>query len=126
MTNLQVRADVFPATITITDTDGAITTYEKARVIATLDHIYVFQDAQPKPAIVFEDRLTSYTPPTPATRVRKAAQLLDRRALFETDDYQGSFQRMNNCGCGSRLKNASLASLFPENLAAASSTEDSA
>lgn len=127
MANLQLRADVFPSTIHITDAEGNESVYDKARVIVTLDHVYVFQDGTPRPQVVFEDRLTSYTPPVPATRVKKAAQLLDRSARFETEDgFNASFLRAGGCGCGSKLKTASLASLFPDSLAAASSTGDTA
>ena len=112
----QIRADIFPAKIQLTNPDDTITEVEKARIVVTLDHVYVFVDGQPAPSIVFEDRLTSYTPPLPSTRVRNATQLLDRSAIFETEDgYTGKFLRMGGCGCGSRLKNMSLTNLMPEN-----------
>lgn len=116
MPSSQIRVDVFPAVLTLKGEDGEPATYDKARVIITLDHVYVFQDASPNPEIVFEDRLTSYTPPIPATRVRKASQLLERYAVFETEDgYNGSFLRSGSCGCGSRLKNVSASTLLPDN-----------
>ena len=126
MTNFQVRADVFPAVVYLTDTEtGEETTIEKARVILTLDHLFVFQDAQPAPQIVFEDRLNSYTPPIPATRVRKPAELMKSYAEFETESASGKFQRSSGCGCGSRLKNASLTSIMPNGgIAQAASTKD--
>lgn len=113
---MQTRADVFPARITLTDPEGNESYLEKVRIVVTLDHVYVFQDENPRPVIAFEDRLTSYTPPTPSTRVRKSHQLLDRSAKFETEDgYSASFLRMSGCGCGSRMKNMSLSKLFPSN-----------
>ena len=126
MPNQQIRADIFPANLTLTK-DGEEIRHDKARIVLTLDHVYVFQDGTPKPYIVFEDRLTSYTPPVPATRVRKAAQLLDRTATFETEDgYEGRFLKTGGCGCGSRLKTASLASLMPnQSVPQAVSTKDS-
>ena len=127
MTNYQIRADVFPATVHLTDPEtGEETVLEKTRVILTLDHIFIYQDDNPAPKIVFEDRLNSYTPPIPATRVRKPAELLKRYAEFETESANGKFQRASGCGCGSRLKNASLASLMPNGgIAQAASTRDS-
>lgn len=132
MTSYQVRVDLFPAIINITTpadglTEPETTTYEKARVVLTLDHMFVYLDGQPKPELVFEDTLVSYTPPLPATRVRKASQLLDRSAQFETGDgYTGSFLRMSSCGCGSRLKNMSLQDLLPnQEVAQIASTHDS-
>lgn len=126
MTSYQIRADVFPTIVTITSSDGEVTTYDKTRIIITLDHVFVFRDAQPQPEIVFEDRLTSYTPPVPATRVRKATQLLNRTAFLETEDeYKLSFIKMGSCGCGSRLKTAQLSSLLPNNqIGQAVSTHD--
>lgn len=123
---MQTRADIFPAKITIIDSEGKETYYEKVRIVVTLDHVYVFRDENPAPVVAFEDRLTSYTPPVPSTRVRKAHQLLDRSAKFETEDgYSGSFLRMSGCGCGSRMKNMSLSKLFPSNpLPQAVSTSD--
>lgn len=125
----QLRADVFPVVFTATAPDGKTLSFDKARVILTLDHVYVFQDAQPTPAIVFDDRLTSYTPPVKATRVKRAQDLLNRQATFETEDgYTGSFYRMSGCGCGSRLKNANVSSLLPDTNSAtsAASTKDQA
>lgn len=113
-TNYSLRADVFPASLTLTSPDGTEVIHNKVRIILTLDHVYVFRDASPNFETVFEDRLTTYTPPTPATRVRKAAELLDRSAKFTTEDgYSASFLRAGGCGCGSRLKTASLATLLP-------------
>lgn len=125
MPNYQIRADIFPVNLELTKGEET-TRYEKARIVLTLDHVYVFQDATPKPTVVFEDRLTSYTPPVPATRVRKASQLNDRTARFETEDgYSASFIKSGGCGCGSRLKTASLDSLMPnESVAQAASTQD--
>ena len=115
MANYQIRSDVYPAAVTLTSEDGTETQYEKVRIIVTLDHVYVFRDAQPAPEIVFEDRLVSYTPPIPATRVRRAAQLLNRSATFETaDEMSGEFIKMGGCGCGSRLKTISLTNLLPD------------
>lgn len=129
MSNYQVRADVFPATLTLTssDPDSAPTVYDKVRVILTLDHIYVFQDASPKPKLVFEDRLTTYTPPLPSTRVRKASQLLDRSAKLTTEEgYSASFLKTGGCGCGSRLKTTPVSSLLPTSpISQAASSNDS-
>lgn len=133
MTSYQVRVDVFPAVITLNpppateeDPMPQAKTYEKARVVLTLDHMFVYLDGQPKPELVFEDSLVSYSPPLPATRVRKASQLLDRSAQFETGEgYTGSFVRMSACGCGSRLKNMSLQDLLPnQEVAQIASTQD--
>lgn len=128
MTSYQVRADIFPANLLLTKSDGEEKTFDKVRIVITLDHVYVFQDDHPKPSIVFEDRLTSYTPPVRATRVRKATELLDRTAQFETEDgYSAKFLRTGGCGCGSRLKTAKLDSLLPDNtMTSAASTGDSA
>jgi hypothetical protein len=122
----QIRADIFPVNLELTKDDEVIQ-YDKARVILTLDHVYVFQDATPKPTVVFEDRLTSYTPPVPQTRVRKASQLLDRTAQFSTEDgYNARFVKTGGCGCGSRLKTASLDSIMPnDSIAQAASSNDS-
>ena len=126
MPSYQIRADIFPVNLELTK-DGEVTQYDKARVVLTLDHVYVFQDATPKPAVVFEDRLTSYTPPVPQTRVRKASQLYDRTAQFSTEEgYDGKFIKTGGCGCGSRLKTASLDSIMPnDSIAQAASTNDS-
>lgn len=126
MPSYQIRADIFPVNLELTKDDEVIR-YDKARIVLTLDHVYVFQDASPKPAVVFEDRLTSYTPPVAATRVRKATQLLDRTAQFATEDgYTAQFIKTGGCGCGSRLKTASLDSLMPnDSIAQAASTADS-
>lgn len=126
MTNYQVRVDLYPATLRLTNESGEERTLDKVRIVMTLDHVFVFQDANPKPAIVFEDRLNSYTPPTPATRVRKASDLLNRYAEFETADGTiGTFQKMSGCGCGSRLKTASLQSIMPnDEIAQAASKND--
>lgn len=126
MPNYQIRADLFPVNLTLTK-DGEETRYDKARIVLTLDHVYVFQDATPKPTVVFEDRLTSYTPPVPSTRVRKTAQLYDRTAQFETEDgYTAAFIKTGGCGCGSRLKTASLDSIMPnDSIAQAASSNDS-
>jgi hypothetical protein len=126
--NHQIRTDMFPAVVNLIDPEtGESSIHDKCRVILTLDAMYVFQDAgSSTPTRIFEDRLVSYTPPTPATRVRKAYELLDRSAHFETaDGYTGTFMRASGCGCGSRLKTSTLATLFPDELAAASSTKDS-
>lgn len=125
----QIRADVFPVVITLTnEAENDEITIEKARVIVTLDHVYIFQDANPTPAIVFEDRLTSYTPPIPATRVRRAADLQNNFATFETEDgFTAKFQRMSSCGCGSRLKRARIDDLLTNgSIPQAASTGDSA
>lgn len=125
----QLRADVFPVVFTATHPDGTTSSFDKARVVLTLDHVYVFQDAQPQPALVFDDRLTSYTPPIKATRVKRAQDLVNRQATFETEDgYTGSFYRMSGCGCGSRLKNARVESLLPDtnSITGAASTKDEA
>lgn len=116
MPNLQVRADVFPATVRIIENDDADhpRVIDKARVVITLDHVYIFLDAVPEFETAFEDRLTSYTPPVRPTRVRHASQLNNRYATLETEDgYTITFQRMSSCGCGSRLKTASLTTLLP-------------
>ncbi len=128
MPNTQTRADIYPTNLSITLND-TVTTYEKARIILTLDHVYVFLDQPTGPAMVFNDRLTSYTPPLPPTRVRKAHQLYDRTARFETEDgYQGEFLKAGGCGCGSRLKNFPISELLPDSpssIAQAASTNDS-
>ncbi len=126
MPSYQIRADIFPVNLELTK-DGEVTQYDKARIVLTLDHVYVFQDATPKPTVVFEDRLTSYTPPVPQTRVRKASQLLDRTAQFATEDgYTARFVKTGGCGCGSRLKTASLDSIMPnDSIAQAASSNDS-
>lgn len=114
MTNYSLRADIFPARITLMNPDGSETIHNKVRIILTLDHVYVFADGSPQFETVFEDRLTTYTPPTPATRVRKANELLDRSAKFTTEDgYSASFLRTGGCGCGSKLKTAPLSTLLP-------------
>lgn len=115
MPNYQIRADVFPASVRLQKQgEEAFEVIDKARVIITLDHVYVFLDGMPEFKTAFSDRLTSYTPPIPATRVRKAVDLLNRNALIETEDgYDVQFQRMSSCGCGSRLKNARLEALLP-------------
>lgn len=128
MANLQIRTDMFPALVRLIDpSSGEAVVHDKCRVILTLDHMYVFQDAGAKaPSRIFEDRLTSYTPPVPAPRVRKAFDLMDRSAKFETEDgFTGTFVRASGCGCGSRLKTATLQTLFPDELAGAASTKDS-
>lgn len=125
MPNYQIRADIFPVNLTLVK-DGEETQFEKARVVLTLDHVYVFQDATPKPTVVFEDRLTSYSPPVPVTRVRKTSQLYDRTARFSTEEgYDAAFIKTGGCGCGSRLKTASLDSIMPnDSIAQAASTQD--
>lgn len=127
MANYQVRTDLYPVIVRVDPGTEQEQVFDKARIVITLDHLYIFQDDQPVPSIVFEDRLTSYTPPVPATRVRKASQLLDRSAKFETEDgHQGVFMKHGGCGCGSRLKNMSLSTLLPESpLDQAVSTNDS-
>ena len=126
MPSTQIRADVLPSIVTVTADDGTVTTYEKARVIVTLDHAYVFMDGHPAPTTVFEDRMVSYTPPIPPTRVRKAAQLLDRHALLETDGgHTVKFSKQSNCGCGMRLKHMKISKLLPDNMIPqAASTHD--
>ncbi len=124
MPNIQIRTDMFPAVVNVIDADGKSTIYDKARVILTLDHMYVFQDANPTPAVVFEDRLISYNPPISPTKAKTPEELYERFARFETEDFSGTFMRASGCGCGSRLKTATLATLFPEELAAAVSTKD--
>jgi hypothetical protein len=130
MPNYQMRADVFPASVRIKETakpDEDAKVIDKARVIITLDHVYVFLDGVPEFETAFEDRLTSYTPPVKATRVKNAAQLLNRYATLETEDgYTVTFQRMSSCGCGSRLKNARLETLLPTTaIGQAASSNDS-
>ena len=125
---VQLRADIFPVVITLfNEEDQDEITIEKARVLITLDHVYIFQDSQPTPRLVFEDRLTSYTPPPKATRV-KAADLNNRFATFDTEDgFTAKFQRMSSCGCGSRLKRASIDDLLNNgSITQAASTGDSA
>lgn len=114
MPNYQIRADVFPATVKIAQDGNEDRFVDKARVIITLDNVYIFLDGVPEFEKVFDDRLTSYTPPVKATRVRKAVDLLNRNAIIETEDgCTVTFQRMSSCGCGSRLKNARLETLLP-------------
>lgn len=125
----QLRADVFPVVFTVKNEAGEELQFEKARVILTLDHVYVFQEGQPDHTVVFDDRLTTYTPPVKATRVKKATELMNRQAVFESEDgYTGSFYRMSSCGCGSRLKNARVQDLLPQDNTAtsAASTKDQA
>lgn len=128
MASSQTRADIYPINLQVT-LGEVTTTYEKARIILTLDHVYVFQDQPTGPAMVFNDRLTSYTPPLPPTRVRKASQLYDRTARFETEDgYEGSFLKAGGCGCGSRLKNFPASELLPDStssISQAASSNDS-
>lgn len=115
MPSTQVRTDVFPAILQLVTPDGTESRYDNCRVILTLDSAYVFTDGQPTPTRVFEDRLTSYTPPVPQVRARTVAQRMDRTANFETEDgYTATFMRGSGCGCGSRLKTAQLSVLFPE------------
>lgn len=126
MANRQIRSDIYPSVFTTTDADGNTTVYDKVRTVTTLDHVYVFQDANPHPTVVFEDRLTSYTPPVPPTRVKKAAQLLDRKVSLETEEgHTATIVKMSGCGCGSRLKTMTLDKLFGDGeLVQAASTND--
>lgn len=126
MANMQIRSDIYPSIFTATDADGNVQTYDKVRTVVTLDHVYVFQDANPHPTVVFEDRLTSYTPPIPSTRVRKASQLLDRKVQLETEEgFTGTIVKMSGCGCGSRMKTMTLDKLFQTNtVTTAVSTND--
>lgn len=126
MTSAAIRVDIFPTILHLTDPEGNTQTYEKVRMILTLDHVYAFQDG-PTITNLFDDRLTSYTPPIPATRVRKASELLERFAAFETEDgYTGKFLRMGGCGCGAKLKKMDSSELLPQApLAQAASVNDS-
>lgn len=128
MANSQIRADIYPVLLHTTLNEET-TTFDKARIVLTLDHVYVFQERPTGPALVFDDRLTSYTPPLPPTRVRKASQLYDRTARFETEDgYAGEFLKAGGCGCGSKLKNFPVMELIPDtnsSIAQAASTNDS-
>lgn len=128
MANQQVRVDVFPSILTLEDENGDQTMHSNVRVILTLDHIYVFKDETPKPVLVFEDRLESYTPPIAPTRVKRAADLANRKAIFiSAEGTTGYFIGSGSCGCGSRLKSASAASLLPgeSSLNQAASSKDS-
>lgn len=126
MPNHQIRTDLYPVIVNVSKEGEPDQVFDKARIVITLDHVYIFQDDQPLPSIKFEDRLVSYTPPVPATRVRKASQLLDRRALFETEEgYSAYFMKHGGCGCGSRLKTISLSTILPDNpINQAASTND--
>lgn len=126
MANRQIRSDIYPSIFTATHEDGSTQTFEKVRTVTTLDHVYVFQDSNPHPKVVFEDRLTSYTPPVPATRVKKAAQLLDRKVSLQTEEgFTADIVKMSGCGCGSRLKTMTLDKLFgTDTLTTAVSTND--
>jgi hypothetical protein len=125
MASRQIRSDIYPSAFTYTDADGNTKTIEKVRTVTTLDHVYVFQDGNPHPHIIFEDRLTSYTPPVPATRVKKAAQLLDRKVTLETEEgFSAEIVKMSGCGCGSRLKTMTLDRLFGDGVVQAASTND--
>lgn len=129
MTSYQVRADVFPCQITLKNVEESSqpVVHSKVRVIVTLDHIFVFQDANPKPEIIFEGPLVSYTPPLPVTKITRAAATKDRSALFTTEEFEGSFFKEVSCGCGSRLKTATISSLLPNNgIAQAASNHDNA
>ena len=110
---MRIRADIFPAIVEFDDSERA--PVSKARVVVTLDHIYVFIDGQPNPTIVFDGSLDTYSPPVPSTRMASSSTTKrDRAAQFTTEDGSGFFYRMSSCGCGSRLKNTQLSTLFPE------------
>lgn len=106
----RVRADVFPAVLTVTSPDGAETrTLEKVRVVVSADSVYVFQDSSTGPQVIFAERMARYTPPPPkkSQTIRSLASTPpeQRGATALTDSGKTlSFHRSQNCGCGSRLR----------------------
>lgn len=115
----RVRADVFPAVLTVAPPDASpasslspvspapARTLEKVRVIVTLDAVYVFQDASGGPQLIFSERLAEYTPPPalPPRATPQQVRALRREATLTTDSGKTlAFHRSDNCGCGSRLK----------------------
>lgn len=112
-----VRADVFPAEL-VGNPDAPDpadrTRVYPVRVVVTMDEVLVWEDGR-VPRLVFRDRLASYSPPTPAHRATREQRKTGahRWAVLTTDSgHAVSFARSSGCGCGSRLKVMSLASLL--------------
>ena len=117
--SMRVRADVFPAIISVAPADspnGPATLskrtpedhryLEKTRVVVTVDTLLIFQDSSSGPELIFSERIADYTPPPPnrtlTIRTRAGAT---REALVTLDSGKTvAFTRQQGCGCGSRLK----------------------
>lgn len=117
----RIRSDVFPANVTISKPNTSETQrYDKARIVFTMDAVYVFQDAPTGPELVYTERLASFDPGVPLHRRKRG--LPPRQASAITDSgAEVSFMRTGGCGCGSRLKSFSPFSVIN----AVASTKDS-
>lgn len=117
--NLKIRADVFPAILTVSPpaappADSLAPLHpdsrriERVRVVVTLDAVFVFQDDPRGPQLIFSERLHSYAPPPPPNRTQRAipnSKTPPRQATLQTDSGKTlAFYRDGSCGCGSRLK----------------------
>lgn len=123
-----LRADVFPSTVTITNASGEKRLIDKVRVLVSMDSIYIFNDQSllsSPVAPIYEAQLESYTPPISPLKLRGAKALRaassparTATATTTTDDPEDQetieFTRMSSCGCGSRLKSTPLTTLFPD------------
>lgn len=122
-----LRADVFPSTVTITNASGEKRVIDKVRVLVSMDSIYIFNDQSlltSPVAPIYEAQLESYTPPISPLKLRgakalRAASSPARTATAVTDEDPENqetieFTRMSSCGCGSRLKSTPLTTLFPD------------
>jgi hypothetical protein len=116
-TRPRVRADVFPAVITLAPPDSPQRAtnqgrppedhrrLDKCRVVVTLDQVLIFQDASGGPQLIFSERLASYTAPPPTRSLTIRSQGQFREATATTDSGKTlSFARQGGCGCGSRLR----------------------
>jgi len=100
--SLRVRADVFPAHVTLTQGDD-VQVMEKVRLIVTQDTVFIYKDSSTGPTLAYQERLQSYDPGVPVHRRTRSNPM--RLASVTTDSGTNiSFGRMGSCGCGSRLK----------------------
>lgn len=116
---IRARSDMFPAELVI-DPDAPdpqdVRRVYPVRVIVTADEVVVFEDASPRPRIVFRDGLVSFSAPPPPhtlTRAERLANPLSEFTIVTTDSgHVLSYRRASGCGCGSRLKVLSLQALL--------------
>jgi hypothetical protein len=83
-----VRYDIFPASVTVKDTNESL--FQAVRVVVTMDRVYIFNDSQ---TVIYSAGLND-------------GWEISGGLLLEPDDGTDPFlvRRSGGCGCGSRLK----------------------
>lgn len=114
----RIRADVFPATVTVAppdpDSPSASTLthplppthrrLEKVRVVVTLDQVLIFEDSSQGPQLIFSERLQDYTPPPKRGQTIRTMHAPREATLLTDSGKTLAFSRSAGCGCGSQLK----------------------